>query len=78
MRSGCSSKKNCAKLKIAEYDSLGFKTAQMLIQLRQVTTLIPTQIQLNNFLKDRRKKDDGELGSKICLNDFRSFYDKHK
>ena len=67
-----------AQLKIAEYESLGLKPAQMLIQLRQVTTRIPTQLQLNNFLKDLRKKDDGELESKICLNDFKYFYDKHK
>ena len=60
-------------MKVSDWNQL-----KLFIQLRQVTTQIPTQLQLNNFLKDLRKKEDGELGSKICLNDFKSFNDKHK
>ena len=38
------------KLKIKQYEELGLKPAQMLIQLRKETNKIPTQLQLNNYL----------------------------
>ena len=50
----------------------------MLIQLRKETTKIPTQLQLNNYLKDLRKNLDGQLETKVCLNDFIEFHQRHK
>ena len=65
-------------IKIKQYEELGLKPAQMLIQLRKDTTKIPSQLQLNNYLKDLRKNLDGQLGTKIRLNDFIYFHQRRK
>jgi hypothetical protein len=66
------------KIKIKEFEALGLKPSHMLIQLRKYTTKIPTQLQLSNYLKEVRKNLEGDLGVKICLQDFENFYAAHK
>ena len=68
------------KSKIAEYERLNCKPLEILINIRQVGLQIPTTTQLNNYLKQLRKDKglEGELGTRICLNDNQKIYDDHK
>jgi len=50
----------------------------MLIELRKVTDTIPTITQLNNYLKKLRRGNEGQLGTRICIKDFKDMYEVHK
>ncbi len=65
---------------IHELQTSGVKPAAMLRRLREKTSIIPTTLQLNNYLKHLRTKssDHGGLGSRICLNDFIDIYNDHQ
>ncbi len=47
----------------------------MLIELSKVTDTIPTITQLNNYLKKLRRGNEGQLGTRICIKDFKDMYD---
>ena len=66
--------------KIIEFESYGLKPAQMLVQLRRFADVLPTKLQLSNFLKFHRSKSSTVTSNstQICLQDFLDFYDKNK
>ncbi len=57
---------------IQEMERLGVKPLSILGMLRKKTTILPTAQQLNNYLSSlrRKRKEQGFLGSNVCLNDF--------
>ena len=68
---------------IREYDRMSHKPAHMLRMLREdlpPNTSLPTERQLNNFLSTHRAKKElgGNLGNRICLNDFLEIYELNK
>ena len=68
---------------IIEYERINLKPSVMLRRLRDdipLTLTIPSERQLNNFLKVYRTKKElgGNLGNWICLNDFLEIYESNK
>ena len=58
---------------------MGLKPSEMLRKLRTDAPMhIPTIRQLNNYLKELRKGLEGELGTKICLNDFVKIHEENR
>ena len=66
------------KMMIDEYERLGVKVDLMRSSLIGKTLHIPTPQQMHNYLHYSRKKDHGELGTKICLSDIINMYNNHK
>ena len=66
--------------KVIEFESYGLKPAQILIQLRKFADVMPTKLQLSNFLNVHRKKSNhlSQNGTQICLNDILNFYENNK
>ena len=50
---------------------------EILRQLRDETTELPTIRHLNNYLKELRRNLEGQLGTKICLQDFETIYNEN-
>ena len=50
---------------------------EILRQLRDEITELPTIRQINNYLKELRRNLEGQLGTKICLQDFETIYNEN-
>ena len=67
------------KEKIAELEALNLKPAQILIQLRNFATKIPSLLQLNNLEKTKKEIRKNKNGTtNMTLQGIVDFYEKHK